>query len=385
MGAPITRRELLLCSGLAATAVLRTGVRFLDSPRNDGRRAHPASPRDGVARAVAAATGSMTRPRARWGVYCSAAPGDLAPVDALAGALASPPELVLWYEAWQSPYAAPAELAWQCQRVISAGYSPLLTWMTVDQTARRPAPGYSDSEIASGSREGYIRACATALAALGAPVFLRLDHEMNGMWSPWAPGRRVTRQASNTASGYVAMWRRVWRLFRDEGATNVVWVWSPNVSYRGAPPLAPLYPGDEHVDVLGMDGYNSSPARWITPSALFGPTYEQLVAIDAAKPVLIAETGSIAAGRLPHQSRAAWIEQLPAALAAMPRIGCVVWSDARQYRLDGEAVVALRAVFGPQGPSPAPTRPAAPRRYPGSHDGGRRTGRAGDPGLEAGR
>ena len=36
----------------------------------------------------------------------------------------------------------------------------------------------------------------------------------------------ATNQA--TAARYVAMWHQVWKIFQAEGATNVLWTWSPN-------------------------------------------------------------------------------------------------------------------------------------------------------------
>ena len=59
---------------------------------------------------------------------------------------------------------------------------------------------------------------------------------------------------------------------------NVTWVWAPTVVGSGA--LTDWYPGDEYVDVLGIDGYNwgsSLPwCRWIEPEDLFATMLDQL-------------------------------------------------------------------------------------------------------------
>ena len=40
------------------------------------------------------------------------------------------------------------------------------------------------------------------------------------------------------------------------GATNAIWIWSPNViTAHPSVRLAPLYPGDDYVDWVGMVGY----------------------------------------------------------------------------------------------------------------------------------
>ncbi len=45
-------------------------------------------------------------------------------------------------------------------------------------------------------------------------------------------------------------------MFTSAGASNVSWVWNPNVSYTGSTPLGGLYPGDGYVDWVALDSYN---------------------------------------------------------------------------------------------------------------------------------
>ena len=99
-----------------------------------------------------------------------------------------------------------------------------------------------------------MRRWATQIKAWGKPLMLRFAHEMNGDWYPWSEGVN-----GNGAGQYVAAYRRVVTLFRSVGATNVTWVWSPNVAYPGSVPLSRLFPGDGYVDRTGLDGYNWAP------------------------------------------------------------------------------------------------------------------------------
>ena len=70
------------------------------------------------------------------------------------------------------------------------------------------------------------------------PIALSFGHEMNGNWYPWGT-------AQTTAAEFVAAWRHIHDVFARAGATNVIWVWNPNV-INPVPevPLKPLWPGN---------------------------------------------------------------------------------------------------------------------------------------------
>ena len=75
---------------------------------------------------------------------------------------------------------------------------------------------------------------------------------MNGRWYPWGVGNRGT-----TAAEYVAMWRHVHNVFASVGASNVTWVWCPNVNASDTfKRLSALYPGNAYVGWTCIDGYN---------------------------------------------------------------------------------------------------------------------------------
>ena len=94
-------------------------------------------------------------------------------------------------------------------------------------------PAYRLAAIIDGTYDAYIRSWATGMAALPYPVVIRFAHEMNGFWYPWCE-----QSNGNRPGDYVAAWRHVHDLFADAGAHNVTWLWSPNVTYPGAAPLA---------------------------------------------------------------------------------------------------------------------------------------------------
>ena len=98
-------------------------------------------------------------------------------------------------------------------------------------------------------------------------------------------------------------------LFVKDGATNVRWVWSPNVEYSTSTPFADVYPGDAYVDWIGVSGYNDGPTDqwhyWTSLHDVFAQSYADLTALSS-KPMMIAETASTETGGIrPHGSRRA--------------------------------------------------------------------------------
>ena len=87
----------------------------------------------------------------------------------------------------------------------------------------------------------------------------------------------------------MAAWRLIHRLFAAAHATNVIWVWNPNViSAEPQLPLSAYYPGDAYVDWVGVTGYFSTTGP-DTFDGLYGPTMQEIRGFTA-KPFFIAET-----------------------------------------------------------------------------------------------
>jgi len=84
------------------------------------------------------------------------------------------------------------------------------------------------------------------------PVIFRPLHEMNGDWFWWG---------ADTVSGGSADRQELFkRLYVDmhnyysktKNLDNLIWVYSPD---RSRPSLTEYYPGDEYVDIIGIDAY----------------------------------------------------------------------------------------------------------------------------------
>jgi hypothetical protein len=203
----------------------------------------------------------------------------------------------------------------QFSQIHGAGMIPFYSWGTTGEGS-----GFSDAQVAAGSQDAYITRWAQAAKAWGHPLFLRFDWEMNGGWFFYGVGG-----GANTAADYVAMWRHVHDIFVAQGATNVSWVWCPEIGPASTLPLLPsLYPGDAYVDWTCVDGYNNG-HPWRSFHDIFAPVYGQITgSIAPSKPMILGELGSTEAGG----SKAQWITGMLAGLPVnFPKVRGVLWYD----------------------------------------------------------
>jgi mannan endo-1,4-beta-mannosidase len=123
------------------------------------------------------------------------------------------------------------------------------------------------------------------------------------------------------ASTFVAAWRHMVTLFRDQGAENVTWLWTLQADEYGTGPIASWWPGAKYVTWVGIDGYYFRPSD--TFASVFGKTIAQ-VRMFTGQPVLLSET---AVG--PEAGQAA---KIPGLFAGMRQYGTLglVWFDITQ-------------------------------------------------------
>jgi hypothetical protein len=178
------------------------------------------------------------------------------------------------------------------------------------------------TDITAGKYDTSLTQWAKDAKTFGQPFFFRFNWEMNGAWYPWG------QQAKADPSKYVAAWRHFHDIVTAQGATNVTWVWCPNIEYIGSTSLDSLYPGDAYVDWTCMDGYNRGtnpilPDSWKTFTQVMQPTYQKLQALAPTKPIMIAETSSSEFGG----SKSGWITDLLTTELpqTFPRIKALVW------------------------------------------------------------
>ncbi|MFL5925375.1 MAG: glycoside hydrolase family 26 protein [Gaiellaceae bacterium] len=263
----------------------------------------------------------------------------LADLDAFSTRVGRVPSVVSTYRDMQAAMLDPAALT----GVTARRAVPMVTAEPWDASSATD-PRYALKNIVRGDFDAWFTAGADAARTFGKPFYLRFAPEMNGAWAPWE-----ARVNGNTPEDYVAAWRHVHALFVGRGASNVKWVWGPNVFGGGsAVDFTPYYPGSDVVDVLALDGYNwGSLDVWQTYSQVFGPSYDTLAKLDPVKPVLIAETASTESGG----DKEAWINSAftREIAARTPRVKTVVWFDVNKetdWRVESSDVSlgAYRAV-----------------------------------------
>lgn len=211
------------------------------------------------------------------------------------------------------------------EAVAARGAVPVVTWEPWDPTAGPDQSRFSLASIIRGDHDPYLQRWAGTLDAYGRPVILRLAHEMNMPWYPWGAG-----VGENTPGEYVEAWRHVHRIFEEQGASHVSWMWNPEAPRCPSSLLEELYPGDRYVDLVALDGYNWGTGRedevWRTPKEIFGVGLEQLGRLAPDTPILIGETASAESGG----SKADWISDLVGYLAEQPRVEGFIWFDHRK-------------------------------------------------------
>lgn len=240
------------------------------------------------------------------------------------------PSIISWGQPWWlcSPtcrYQSFQDQLTQYNLVRNQGHIPFIDWASWDYSIKPQynQPNFSLHTIIMGQHDEYIRQWASEARDWDHPFFLRFDWEMNGDWFPWSEQRN-----GNQPGEYVQAWRHVHDIFTSVNATNVTWVWCPNVNYSNSPSIDQFYPGETYVDWLCMDGYNwgTNPIRpdsWQSFDDIFGSTYDDLGQLNTDKPVMIGEMSSTEVGG----SKASWIRdalayQLP---QRFTRIEALLW------------------------------------------------------------
>ncbi len=161
--------------------------------------------------------------------------------------------------------------------------------------------------LLDGRYDGYIQRFGRKARAWGGLVIIRFAHEMNLARYHW--GGTPEEYGPQSPQRYLDMFRHVVRTLRETGANNLRFAFCPNAEPDPAAPwntVEAYYPGDDVVDVLGMDGYNWGTSRtarehgwqsgWRGFADIFGGVFQALRALAPEKPVYVFETASAAQG-----------------------------------------------------------------------------------------
>jgi beta-mannanase len=220
------------------------------------------------------------------GIYQPEAPYVIGRVAEIETRINKPFDIIAIYQTWGDRPEDEFPLA--LMRAVDGRHAMgMITWEPWTSEFRQNA-GRAETarltrlrEIADGRYDSYVRTWAREAVIFGKPFFLRFAHEMDNPQYPWS------QQAGNSPTDFIDAWRHVWTIFQQEGARNVVWVWSPQKTLGSQ-----LYPGGEYVDWVGTGVFNYGvygEGVWHPFEYLYEPLYRD--ATTHEKPIMIAEIG----------------------------------------------------------------------------------------------
>lgn len=156
------------------------------------------------------------------------------------------------WDQWERPwfaYSPQSHLQWEKWVQNSGGRNTLV--MTFNMIPK-DAPANWRAQGASGAYDAHIKKLAQNLVSrgLGTSV-IRLGAEMNGDW-------RIDQIGDTTAArrDWARYWARTVRVMRTVPGANFIFDWNINGGYRPIP-FNEYYPGDDVVDIIGVDQYDS--------------------------------------------------------------------------------------------------------------------------------
>jgi Glycosyl hydrolase family 26 len=279
------RLVMLLAVVLAVAAVAGAGIRLLSSIPSEPPAAHaPLAP----------------NPLSYLGVFDTGSPLNFATVSSFTQAAGRQPNLLGYYSGWVEPFDTSF-----AQTLHQHGIAP---FVQIDPTDA------SVSAIADGTYNDYLRSYADSVRNYGHAVVIGFGHEMNAPWYSWGYNHVP-------AATFIAAWRHIVTLFRQQGADNVTWLWTVEADEKGTGPVSAWWPGAQYVDWVGIDGYYYVPTD--TFASVFGKTINQ-VRQFTNRPILISET-SVG----PDAGQFVKIQNLFRGMAQYKTLG-LVWFDKRQ-------------------------------------------------------
>jgi len=173
-------------------------------------------------------------------------------------------------------------------------------------------PFMKADDILAGKEDAYFVMLAKEAKEFGKPFLLSINHEMNGDWFSYSEGFKPKKYGPTdwTAPKFIKVWQRIYKIFQDNGATNVAFAWCPGIQgraydvkdaegkvikhYDAINSYKAYYPGDEYVDWVGGSFYND-----VNHYAI-----DNMAAAYPNKPIILAEWGT-------EPQRGAWYQPKP--------------------------------------------------------------------------
>ena len=225
-----------------------------------------------------------------WGFALDGFPIDQVRIEQIQNEAGSNPQIISFFLQWSQEEIYQKMLVDTLQSIWTYGAVPSLTWepFTFDGHQKNAVP-YID--VLNGKYNHYLLQMAQTIKVFGKPLIIRFAHEMNLNIYHW--GTTEEEYGYKSPEIYIKMYRYVVNQFKEFGVKNILWAFCPNA---GSVPdelwnkIEGYYPGDDYVDILGMDGYAWSSVPIQTFQEIFETTYKSLKQISKKKPIIVFET-----------------------------------------------------------------------------------------------
>ncbi|MBI4651729.1 hypothetical protein HY745_10695 [Candidatus Desantisbacteria bacterium] len=159
------------------------------------------------------------------------------------------------------------------------------------------------TDITNGIHDDLINDFAVSIKNYRHPVLLRWGHEMNGNWYSWSGTHN-----SRNPNLYIKAYQYIHNVFKKQNVNNVKFIFS--VNHKDVPSnnwnkFENYYPGDNYVDILGIDMYNwgetkirgnNKKFKWKNPKSILIESYERIINAYPDKPIIISEIASSSKG-----------------------------------------------------------------------------------------
>jgi len=169
--------------------------------------------------------------------------------------------------------------------LVSNGIKPTLYLQPI-----KNKQGVPFRAINNGRYDSYFLELARKIKNLNNTFYFSFAPEI-AEWQPY----KFTNE--NTPQDFINAYRRVVRLFKQQGANKVKFLWTVNARYIGDKySFSTFFPGESYVDYVTITAFNwVNINAWDTPRTaadIFAPNYYEMTDLTE-KPIFISETSSI--------------------------------------------------------------------------------------------
>ena len=156
--------------------------------------------------------------------------------------------------------------------------------------------------VAAGTYDSYFQKAGQLFIEHGYPnAFIRIGHEFEGDWYTWGLS---TAANDHDYAGFIAAFRRVSAILKSISKTFTI-VWNPGCgAWAQAMDDEKAYPGDDVVDVIGVDCYDDGSGVTNIMSGAYGMNQWGAFAAKHGKPIALPEWGLMNGGDDPDYIQA---------------------------------------------------------------------------------